>query len=190
MNGTKQNGFKYVRERLSHLGGDAVTQHLMGWNIDRTLKFDLNTPAMLKTLRSGTDGGLQKRVKVFSLLSMAGAVAAEEASDDVDALVTPEQWRQILKEGFGLNDKLLDMVNDSEKYEEAVVEHLQQLSAKLATELAELTGGALTKEQILEVYENLLEELKKTQDTAHDLEDSVVDKFVDVMPDVGADSCH
>ncbi len=185
-----KTAFQYIREeRLSRLAHekDAASQQFVAWNLGRPT--DLSLPAnrtMYHYVIGAGDGGLKKRVKKFSLLS----ILAGETGDDIDPIIDRDGVLQILKDGLGMDARLADMIENPENYEDRVIEHLNQLGAGLARELEKLTrleseGIKATYEEVLRHYQQLGQETGRLEEQI----DKALEEVLEAIPNSGADQC-
>jgi hypothetical protein len=139
---------------------------------------------MYSKLRSLGDGGLRSRIKVFSLTGILGMEAVDGADDEISR----EELLVMLKEGIGLEEEDIDIINDAEKYQEKVLEHLTALKDQIAEELDALPG--IDSEEVKEVYEEILKELQEKRSLLDEIETEVIDDLAKLFPDFGSTSCH
>lgn len=162
--GKNQSAFAYIRkERLSSMGSSKNAEKMVAWNLGRSTNFSKASPASLYYYVAKPDDlGLRTRVKKFSIASILLGEVIDEEALDVPPFATQAEIEDMLKNGLGLNDTVIEMVKDPEKYEELITEHLENLKNKAAEKVEELTG--LDSEDIKEIYEEVLEQYAKKEE--------------------------
>lgn len=167
------NGFEYVREeRLSSLGRDRDTARLVAHNIGRKNA----TGNMLSSLREKSlDGGLNRRVRTFSLLDLlAGGDNGLEGISADDA-------KTMFAKATGLEEDQLEKLADVEKYQQLIEDHIEELANELAKSLADTVPG-LDRDHVMAIYERILEAqeaLAANQGRVDELTDEVTEYLLE-----------
>lgn len=115
-------------------------------------------------------------------------LAGTAASDEFESILSEEDLNRILKNGLGFDSTLTDMVRNPDRYEEMAIEHLNGLIDGLAQSLEEYTG--VDSEDVKEVYEQYIEELREKQGAMGEAYDKALEKVLDIIPDSGISSCE